>query len=142
MLAATGAPFSRRRAILITLGAGWAGYGALGILANPRAGTTQMLDVITRWVPLSVLGWLWVTAGTVAIVAGMLVRCPRWQAAGFTGLAALAGLWAAAFTTAVPKYPTASGSACIWVALALAIVWLSGLDDPPPAHLRKGAEWT
>jgi hypothetical protein len=128
---------SARRAVLVTLGTGWAGYGALGILTNPRAGTVQMLDDITRYVPMTVLGWLWVTAGAVAVLAGLVVRCPRVQAAGYAALAAVAALWGAAFTIAVAQYPTAVGSACIWVAIAGGIVWVSGMDDPLPAHLRK-----
>ncbi|MGW2261459.1 hypothetical protein ACWCXE_27195 [Streptomyces sp. NPDC001780] len=140
MYAATGGRlFSRRRAVLITLGAGWAGYGALGILGNPRGGTDRMLEDITRHVPLHVLGWLWVAAGIVALAAGLVVRCPRVQAAGYAALAAPAGLWAGAFTLAVPRFPTASGSACVWVAIAVGIVWVSGMDDPLPAHLRKAA---
>ncbi|MFI6700329.1 hypothetical protein ACIBJC_15350 [Streptomyces sp. NPDC050509] len=133
---------SRRRAILVTLGAGWLGYGVLGILANPRQGTTQLLADITRWVPMTALGWLWVAAGAVAMVAGAAVRCPRLQSAGYAALAALAGLWAAAFTIAIPRTPTASGSACIWVAIALAVVLAAGMDDPLPAHLRKARAWT
>ncbi|MFF1416581.1 hypothetical protein [Streptomyces sp. NPDC058280] len=130
---------SRRRAVLVTLGAGWSGYGGIGILANPRAGTTQMLTDITRWVPMTALGWLWVAAGAVAVLAGLVVRCPRVQAAGYSALAATAALWGAAFTIAAPRHPTASGSACIWVAIAVGIVWVSGMDDPLPPHLRKAA---
>ncbi|MFD6531594.1 hypothetical protein [Streptomyces sp. NPDC060184] len=128
---------SRRRAVLVVLGAGWAGYGALGILASPRAGTSDLLAEITRWVPMPVLGWLWVTAGTVAIGAGLVTNCPRVQAAGYAALAAVAGLWAAGFVLAVPRAPTASGSASIWVAIALAVVVVSGMDDPLPRAIRK-----
>ncbi|MFD7428397.1 hypothetical protein ACFV6Z_15315 [Streptomyces sp. NPDC059818] len=134
---------SRRRAVLVTLGAGWLGYGALGILINPREGTTALLGDITRWVPMAVLGWLWVVAGAVGIVAGLVVSCPRVQAAGYAALAALPGLWAAAFTLAISDAPTASGSACIWVAIAVAVVLVAGMDDPLPPHMRKGrSTWT
>lgn len=128
---------SRRRAVLVTLGAGWCGYGALGILANPRRGTTELLSEVTRWVPMAALGWVWVTAGAVAIGAGLVTRCPRIQAAGYAALASVAGLWAAAFTLAIPRAPTASGSASIWVSLAVAVVVVSGMDDPLPRAIRK-----
>lgn len=134
-------PFSRRRAVLVTLGAGWFGYGWLGILLNPRQGTTQLLGDITRWVPMTVLGWVWVVAGLVSVAAGATVSCPRIQAAGYAALSAVAGLWAAAFTIAIPDSPTASGSACIWVSIALAVVWVAGMDDPAPAHMRKARIW-
>ncbi|WP_327180446.1 hypothetical protein OG599_35135 (plasmid) [Streptomyces sp. NBC_01335] len=128
---------SRRRAVLVVLGLGWAGYGALGILANPRAGTSELLAEITRWVPMTVLGWLWVAAGTVALGAGLVTNCPRVQAAGFAALSAVSGLWAAAFVLAIPRAPTASGSASIWTALAVAVVVVSGMDDPLPRAIRK-----
>lgn len=136
--------FSRRRAVLVTLGAGWVGYGALGILLNPRQGTTRLLGDLTRWVPMTALGWVWVMAGLVGMVAGVAISCPRLQAAGYAALAAVAGLWAAAWTIAVPRDATASGSACIWVSIAVAVVWVAGMDDPLPAHMRKrGARvWT
>lgn len=142
MRAAAGRKISHRRAVLITLGAGWLGYGAVGILSSPRVGTTELLSDITRWVPMTVLGWLWVAAGTIGIAAGAVVSCPRIQAAGYAALAALAGLWAAAFTIAIPRAPTAAGSACIWVAIAMAVVWVAGMDDPLPEHLRKERTWT
>ncbi|MEU1219237.1 hypothetical protein [Streptomyces microflavus] len=128
---------SRRRAVLVTFGAGWCGYGALGILANPRQGTTELLSEITRWVPMTALGWVWVTAGAIAIGAGLVARCPRIQAAGYAALASVAGLWAAAFSMAIPQSPTASGSASIWVSVAVGVVWVSGMDDPLPRAVRK-----
>ncbi|MFE9851143.1 MULTISPECIES: hypothetical protein [Streptomyces] len=128
---------SRRRAFLVVLGAGWCSYGAAGVLANPRAGTGELLAEITRWVPMPVLGWLWVTAGAVAIGAGLASNCPRVQAAGYAALAAVAGLWAAGFVLAIPRAPTASGSASIWVAIALAVVVVSGMDDPLPRSIRR-----
>lgn len=142
MPAAAGGGISRRRAILVALGGGWAGYGSLGILLNPRADTTRMLDHITRWVPMPALGWMWVVAGAVGVGAGLTMRCPRVQAFGYAILAAVAGLWGAAFTLAVPEFPTAAGSACIWVGIATAVVLAAGMDDPAPQHRRKGRAWT
>jgi hypothetical protein len=122
----------RRAAYLVTIGLGWTGYGT-GIVVDPRYGTARGLVSITRYVPLNVLGWLWVAAGVLAVVAGLTLRCPRWQAAGFTALAVPATLWGAAFTSAWARggYPSASGSAAAWVAMALGIYWVSGMVDPP-----------
>ncbi|WP_241778452.1 hypothetical protein [Streptomyces sp. AcH 505] len=120
------------------MGLGWAGYGGIGILANPRYGTTRSLDDITRHVSMEVLGWLWVAAGVIAVVSGVVRRCPRVQAGGFTALATPAALWGTAFAiAAVTSYPAAAGSACGWVGFALGIVWVSGMDDPLPPYLRK-----
>lgn len=130
---------SHRRAFLVILGIGWAGYGGIGILGDPRYGTSRGLADITRYVPMEVLGWMWVATGLLATGAGLLVRCPQVQAAGFTALAVPAALWGAAFTLAAfTAYPAASGSACAWVAMALGVLIVAGMDDPLPRHLRRG----
>ena len=130
--------FSHRRAFLIVVGLGWAGYGGLGIVNNPRYGTARGLADITRYVPLDVLGWMWVVCGVVAALAGLLVGCPRGQALGYVVLAVPAGLWAGAFAaSAATTFPEAVGSACGWGAFTIGVVLVSGMDDPLPPHLRK-----
>ncbi|MYU25510.1 hypothetical protein [Streptomyces sp. SID8352] len=130
--------FSRRRAFLVTVGAGWALYGGLGIINQPRYGTSRGLADVTRYIPLDALGWMWVACGILAALAGLLVNCPRTQAAGYSALAAPAGLWAGGFAVAAfGTYPAAAGSACGWGAFTIGVVLVSGMDDPPPPHLRK-----
>ncbi|MFF7290745.1 hypothetical protein [Streptomyces griseorubiginosus] len=130
--------FSHRRAFLIVVGAGWALYGGLGIIGNPRYGTARGLADVTRYVPMDALGWMWVACGTVAALAGLLVNCPRVQALGYVSLAAPAGLWAGAFAaSAATTFPEAAGSASGWGAFTIGVVLVSGMDDPPPLHLRK-----
>ncbi|MFD9780352.1 hypothetical protein ACFWZS_21695 [[Kitasatospora] papulosa] len=135
---APGGQFSRRRAYLATLGAAWLGYGA-GIIIDPRYGTARGLGTVVRYVPLDVLGGVWVGCGLLAVTAAWLTSCPRVQAAGFAALAAPAALWGAAFTItwAGGGFPSAGGSAAAWVGFALSVVWVSGMDDPLPPHLRK-----
>lgn len=129
---------SRRRAFLATVGVGWLGYG-IGIVLDPRYGTARGLGEVVRWVPLDALGGVWIGAGLLAVVASLLTACPRVQAAGFSALATPAALWGASFTItwAQGGFPSAGGSACAWVAFALGILWVSGMDDPLPPHLRK-----
>jgi len=130
--------FSHRRAFLVTVGMGWALYGGLGIVGNPRYGTSRGLADVIRYIPLNTLGWLWVACGTAAVLAGLVANCPRVQALGFTALGAPAGLWAGAFAaSAASTYPAAVGSACGWGAFAIGVVLVSGMDDPLPWHLRK-----
>lgn len=132
--------FSHRRAFLIVLGVGWAVYGRLGIIDNPRYGTARGLADITRHVPggLDTLGWMWVVLGTGAALAGLVVNCPRVQALGYVAVAVPAGLWAGAFTAAAATtYSEAVGSAAAWASFAIGVVLVSGMDDPPPPHLRK-----
>lgn len=123
----------RRRAFLATIGAGWTGYGAVGVLSDPRYGTSRGLGVITDRIPMSVLGWVWVICGILAVLAGVAPRVPRLQTVGFTALATPAALWGTAFliATVSGSYPKGGGSASGWLAFALGIVWVSGMDDPP-----------
>ncbi|WP_432170908.1 hypothetical protein [Streptomyces sp. 1222.5] len=131
-------PVSRRRAFLVTVGIGWALYGGLGIIGNPRYGTARGLADVTRYVPLDALGWMWVACGVLAAVSGLVVHCPRVHAAGYVALAVPAGLWAGAFAaSAATTYPEAVGSACGWGAYTIGLVLVSGMDDPLPPHLRK-----
>ncbi|MBZ6250401.1 hypothetical protein KVH27_18695 [Streptomyces olivaceus] len=130
--------FSRRRAFLVTVGLGWAGYGGLGIINQPRYGTSRGLADVTRYIPMDTLGWMWVTCGIVAALAGLFVGCPRIQALGYVALGVPAGLWSGAFSAAAAtSYPAAVGSACGWGAFTIGVVLVSGMDDPPPPHLRK-----
>lgn len=133
----------RRRAVLATLGGGWAGYGIFGVLGDPRYGTSRGLDSITRHVPMSVLGWVWVVCGAVAVIAALAPRAHSIQSAGFTALATPAALWGTCFTVATISgaYPKGGGSACGWLAFALSIVWVSGMDDPPPTGREKARTW-
>ncbi|MFE2132226.1 hypothetical protein ACFW9X_03105 [Streptomyces sp. NPDC059466] len=130
--------FSHRRAFLFTVGAGWALYGGLGIIGNPRYGTARGLADVTHYVPMDTLGWMWVACGSIAAAAGLLVNCPRVQALGYVALAAPAGLWAGAFAAAAATtFPEAVGSACGWGAFTIGVVLVSGMDDPLPSYLRK-----
>ena len=130
--------FSRRRAFLATMGFAWLGYG-IGIIIDPRYGTARGLGTVVRYVPLDALGGVWIAAGVLSVMASTAAAYPRVQAAGFTALAMPAALWGTAFTItwAQGGYPSAGGSACAWVGFALGILWVSGMDDPLPPHLRK-----
>ncbi|MFK0140729.1 hypothetical protein [Streptomyces sp. S816] len=87
---------------------------------------------------MNILGWMWVACGVVAAFAGLVVNCPRVQAAGYTALAVPAGLWAGAFAaSAATSYPDGAGSACGWGAFTVGVVLVSGMDDPLPPQLRK-----
>lgn len=128
----------RRGAYLITMGAAWVGYGA-GIISDPRYGTARGLAALTRHVPLSALGWVWIACGGLAVLAGAWAH-PRSQAGGFALLAAPAGVWAIGFTLAWAGggFPSASGSAFGWAGYTLGILWVSGLVEPP-RRLRERA---
>lgn len=120
-----------RPVILFVLGLGWGWYGE-GIATDPRYGTARGLASITRYVSLDTLGWVWVAAGSIAVVASLVRWCPRWQAAGFVALACPAALWGLSFMRAAASgsYSSAAGSAAAWLAFAVALVLVAGLAEP------------
>lgn len=119
-----------RPAALIALGVGWILYGRV-IATDPGYARTRGLAGITRYVPMSGLGWVWVAAGSVAVLAG-LARRMRYQAPGFTALATPAVLWGLTFARAAwgGEYPSAAGSAAIWTTVAVFIVLTAGMAEP------------
>ncbi|MER5882727.1 hypothetical protein ABT160_02745 [Streptomyces sp. NPDC001941] len=130
---------SRRRAYLVTLGLAWAGYGALGMIGNVTYSRSRGIAELTRWVPIDVLGWGWVALGLLAVLAAVPARCPRVQAMGFAAVSTPAALWGTAFAySAATGFDGAAGGACGWLGFALGTLWVSGMEDPPPRHLRKG----
>ncbi|TGN75444.1 hypothetical protein E5083_17245 [Streptomyces bauhiniae] len=129
---------SRRRAFLTVAGTGWALYGGLGIIGNPRYGTTRGLADITRHVSLNTLGWMWVVYDTMADVAGLLAGHSRMHAPDYAALGTPAGLWSWAFAySAATSYPPTVGSACGWGAFTIGVMLVSGMDDSLPPYLRK-----
>lgn len=120
-----------RPAALIVLGAGWIAYGH-SITTDPSYGRARGLAGITRYVSLPHLGWVWVACGAVAALAG-LGRRLRYQAPGFTALAAPAVLWGITYARAAwgGGYPSASGSAAAWLAFSVFIVLMAGTSEPP-----------
>ncbi|MFI1520657.1 hypothetical protein [Kitasatospora cineracea] len=130
---AAGRRHLRRAPFLVVLGLGWAVYGS-GIIADPRYGTSRGLVSITRHVPLNVLGWGWVVCGAVAVLAGLACRGVWGQGVGFAALASPATLWACAYIQAwsTGVWPSARGSAGAWLAFAIGIYLVSGMQDPPP----------
>lgn len=122
------------------MGAGWIGYG-LGILFDPQSGTVRARGVsdVTQYIPLCVLGWVWMTLGFVAVLSA-LFPWARLKAAGFTALAMPAALWGASFLIAwgTNRLSSAGGAAAVWMAFAIGITLVSGMDDPPRRRGIKG----
>jgi hypothetical protein len=121
-----------RPAALAVLGIGWIVYGR-SISTDPTYGRARGLAGITRYVPLGTLGWVWVAAGAVAVLAG-LGRRMSYQAPGFAALATPAALWGVTYarTALTGGYPSAGGSAAAWLSFA-------AFDPHAPAGSRAGA---
>ncbi|NJP42262.1 hypothetical protein [Actinacidiphila epipremni] len=131
-----------RPAALLVLGAGWIVYGR-SIVTDPTYGRSRGLAGVTRYVPLGALGWVWVAAGTIAVLAA-LGRRMRYQAPGFAALATPAALWGAAYarTALAGGYPSAGGSAAAWLSFAAFVVLCAGMSEPPwvieALYVRRG----
>lgn len=130
MRAAVRAVGGLRPAALAVLGIGWIVYG-YSITTDPNYGRSRGLAGLTRYVPLSTLGWVWVAAGAVSVGAAV-ARAPRCQAAGYAALAAPAVLWGITYARAAwgGSYPSASGSASAWLAFSVFIVLTAGMAEP------------
>ncbi|WNI16897.1 hypothetical protein [Actinacidiphila sp. ITFR-21] len=120
-----------RPAALMVLGTGWILYGR-SIITDPGYARSRGLAGITRYIPLSSLGWVWVAAGAVAVLAG-LGRRMRYQAPGFTALSGPAVLWGVTYARSAwaGGLPSSSGSAAAWLAFSVFIVLCAGMSEPP-----------
>lgn len=120
-----------RPAALTVLGIGWIVYGR-SISTDPNYGRTRGLAGITQYVPMGALGWVWVAAGVVALLAGLLRLGIQAQAIGFAAVAAPAVLWGVTFLRSAwnGTYPAASGSAAVWIAVGVSIVLTAGMAEP------------
>lgn len=129
MLAAVRLVGGLRPAALIVLGCGWIVYG-YGIAIDPSYARSRSLASITRYVELSTLGWVWVAAGAVAVLAG-LGRRMRYQAPGFCALAAPAVLWGVSYARAAGGTgASATSTAAAWLAFSVFIVLCAGMAEP------------
>jgi len=83
----------RRGALLILKGVMAVGYG-LGQVFAPT-GSPQGLMLLLQWQPLAFWGWVWTTAGAVALVCAWLP--PRRDWPGFLAVWLVATPWAMAY---------------------------------------------
>jgi hypothetical protein len=118
-----------RPAGLIVLGLAWCAYG-YRIVIDERYSVVRGLASVTRYVPLSTLGWVWVAAGAIGVAGGLLRSAPA-QAAAFAALVAPAVLWGVANARAAcTGYPAASGSAAAWLGMGLFTLLMAGTVEP------------
>lgn len=120
----------RRGLYLFTAGAGWVLYG-VQVAADPRPGTVRAAAVLARYVPLQVWGWVWITCGTIAILAA-LSPCPTRRTVGFAAAEFPPLVWALGFAAAwlVGQYPQSWAGAATWAGAALRLVIVAGWPDP------------
>jgi hypothetical protein len=133
MRAAVRAVGGLRPCFLDAMGLGWSCYG-LAIILDAGYARSRGLAGLTRYVPISALGWLWIGAGMVAVVvATVQARRPTRQGPGFAALTVTPALWGLNFArTAIVShdFSSAGGSAAAWLAFAVGLIIVSGMAEP------------
>ncbi len=123
--------------ILIGLLALLLGY-SYGI-ATVTPGVRAALHTVTLYVPLRLLGYLWIATGIFAVVAALTGRGQR----GFAAVVFMPSVWASAYLISWISGDVGRGwvNAALFYALAGAVFCVAGLIDPTPVITRPaGAE--
>lgn len=119
----------RRGAFLLSFGAVWAliGYGQITSPPPDQRG----LHLLTDRVPLEVWGWLWVTAGVVAILSAFLPQGS--DRFGFLALAMIVTPWIISYLYAWWQGTFGRGwiAAALYGGLAIGIMVVAGWGEPP-----------
>lgn len=122
---------SRRGAFLALFGVVFIliGYSYLNIPASSKPFLQAYLRTALSIAPIEVYGWLWIVAGSVALLGGIIRRLD-WL--GFGAAVMLPLLWVAIYFDAQwqDKSPRAWVSALVYLALAGAIALVAGMSDP------------
>lgn len=124
-----GRALGRRGAILLSYGTVWSLYGYAQV-ASP-ASDQRGLTVATQWLPLTVWGWIWVTAGLLAIVAAFMKQGADWF--GFVGLALIVLPWVTSYlaTWLLGDFPRGWVAAAVWAVIAIPVIVVAGWREPP-----------
>lgn len=124
-----GRALGRRGAILLSYGTVWSLYGYAQV-ASP-APDQRGLTVATQWLPLAAWGWIWVTAGLLAIVAAFMKQGADWF--GFVGLALIVLPWVTSYlaTWLLGDFPRGWVAAAVWAVIAIPVIVVAGWREPP-----------
>lgn len=124
-----GRTLGRRGAFLLCFGIVWAliGYGQITSPPHDQRG----LSLLTDRVPLEVWGWLWVTAGVVAIVSAWMRQ--GWDWPGFLALPLIVLPWIISYFVAWAQgiFPRGWIASALYGALAVGIFVVAGWREPP-----------
>lgn len=119
----------RRGAFLLCFGTVWAliGYGQITAPQADKRGLHLLLDRV----PLDVWGWLWITAGLVAVVSAFLRQGS--DRFGFFALTLIVMPWIISYLVAWLQgiFPRGWVVSALYGALAIGIVVVAGWGEPP-----------
>lgn len=124
-----GSLLGRRGAFLIAFGAVWTliGYGQISAPPPDQRGLHLLLDRV----PLEVWGWLWITAGVVAIASAFLPQGSDRFA--FLALPLIVTPWVVSYLVAwwQGTFPRGWIAAALYGGLAIGILVVAGWREPP-----------
>lgn len=131
----------RRGAFLLAFGMVWTliGYGQISAPQPDQRGLHLLLDRV----PLVVWGWLWITAGAVAIVSAFLPQGS--DRFGFLALSLIVTPWIFSYLVAWWQggFPRGWIASALYGGLAVGIMVVAGWAEPPrpkreePPYVRR-----
>lgn len=134
VLRKVGLHVGRRGVFLVLFGGVYLliGYSYLTVAASSRLLVKHALRLALNVAPLPVYGWLWITAGTVAVISGLFtITSPR-RPIGFTAAVVMPALWTVVYFAAWIDGDVPRGwvSALLFGLLAAAVWVVAGMSDP------------
>jgi hypothetical protein len=129
----------RRGALLTLKGIMAMGYGS-GQLVQPT-GDRQGLTLLLQWRPLEFWGWVWISAGIIAVVCAWLPPRKDWP--GFLAVWLIATPWAMAYLVSwwpLCESPRGWVIALIFGSFGAVCLVAIGWDEPPPARSEPPRE--
>jgi hypothetical protein len=124
-----GIQLGRRGAFLLSFGTVWAliGYGQISSPQPDQRGLHLLLDRV----PLVVWGWLWITAGLVAIASAWLRQGS--DRFGFFALSLIVTPWLISYLVAWLQgtFPRGWIASALYAGLAIGIMVVAGWGEPP-----------
>ena len=128
---AAGRHLGRRGAFLLAMGLAWICTGA-AILTTPiPAGIQYGLTIITTYISLHSLAWVWVVSGCIAVAFCPVREVGRDQL-GFTALVIPAAAWSAGYLAdwiVVGEYSRGWVVSATYAAIAASVVIASGWPE-------------
>lgn len=127
----------RRGAFLLLVGIMWATYG-YGLIHSPL-GDQRGLTLLIRLCPLPRWGYVWLIAGTIAVIAALSTR-RRWDEVGYVAVLIPPMLWGLAYLTAwwpLGVYPRGWATAAVWGMVTTAVMIVAGWPEPPSRWRRR-----
>jgi hypothetical protein len=126
-----GRHLGRRGAFLLAMGLAWICYGVAILTAPPISGQVDGLTLITQFISLHSLAWVWIASGAAGIAFCPVRRVgpDQW---GFTALVLPAAVWSASYLidwVFVHQFERGWVVATTYAAIAASIVIASGWPE-------------